>query len=165
MEHFGEFIDYDEGREDPREPFFEIGEPCESCGEPVAERRPATWDASLSVGECCFNHPATIDDPVCPELARLFDLCETAGEVQDAFKLHKLTCPTCGAVRKGAGSGSSGAPEQGACSVMPLATQQEANFAIAQALAAQEDIELLLVLQESGVSTEQAELIFHTEVN
>ena len=47
MEHFGEFIDYDEGRPDPREAFFTFALPCENCGEPCEDRIPAPWDEEI----------------------------------------------------------------------------------------------------------------------
>lgn len=45
-----------------------------------------------------------------------------------------------------------------------LATQQEANFATAQAQAHIEDVALLVVLQEAGVDPQTARVIFHQEV-
>jgi len=37
---------------------------CGSCGQPVAELKPCTWDSDLAVGPCCQTHP---------------DVCESCG--------------------------------------------------------------------------------------
>lgn len=69
MEYFGDFIDYDEGRDiDPREAFYAYALPCESCGAPCDERQPATWDPELQVGPCCAVDLSGIPEvPVCAE--------------------------------------------------------------------------------------------------
>lgn len=48
--------------------------------------------------------------------------------------------------------------------MIDLATQQEANFATAQAQAHIEDVTLLQVLQEAGVDSRYARVIFDQEV-
>lgn len=106
MEHFGDFIDYDEGRIDPREPFFTNAIPCESCGSPCDETRVALWDSSLNVGPCCYEEPSIPDVPVCPGLEAALMRFEVAHEVIAAMKEHQECCETCrvGVGRKGVGS-------------------------------------------------------------
>jgi hypothetical protein len=58
-----DFIDPDEGYRDTdwdsslREPFFTHAVPCENCGEPCEETRPADWNTEISVGPCCAVEP------------------------------------------------------------------------------------------------------------
>jgi len=103
MERF-DFIDYDEGK-DPREPFFTEAFPCESCGKPCDERRPADWDESLLVGPCCYNvsEVETPEVPTCEALYEIMMSAETVGQMMTLRTAHKATCVTCGA-RKQAGS-------------------------------------------------------------
>lgn len=97
MEHFGDFIDYDEGRDiDPREAFYAYALPCESCGAPCDERQPATWDPELQVGPCCAVDLSEIPEmPACAELARILKRCATVGQVSDAYQSHKQVCRVC----------------------------------------------------------------------
>jgi hypothetical protein len=95
MEHFGDFIDYDEGRIDPREPFFTEAIPCESCGAPCDETRPAPWDTSLNVGPCCYQEQLIPDEPVCPGMEAALMRFEFAHEVLAAMKAHRECCETC----------------------------------------------------------------------
>jgi hypothetical protein len=98
MEHFGEFIDYDEGRDiDPREAFYAHALPCESCGMPCEETHPASWDTSLHVGPCCELDLSQIPDmgPSCEALHKLVMRCKTVGEVADAFTAHRKACRQC----------------------------------------------------------------------
>ena len=97
MEHFGDFIDYDEGRDiDPREAFYTHALPCESCGKPCDERHTATWDLDLQVGPCCAVDLSGIPEvPVCAELARVLMRCATVGQVSDAYQSHKQVCRVC----------------------------------------------------------------------
>jgi hypothetical protein len=98
MEHFGEFIDYDEGRDiDPREAFYTHALPCESCGHPVDERRTAPWDAALHVGACCefcidFEVPNL---PNCIRLWEAIENCKSVGPVRAVFAAHASGCPIC----------------------------------------------------------------------
>jgi len=96
MEHFGEFIDYDEGRDEPRQPFFAEALPCESCGAPCEERKPATWDPELLVGPCCELDLSQIPDlPNCESLNRQVARCRSIQEVSLAMHLHLAECPVC----------------------------------------------------------------------
>jgi hypothetical protein len=97
MERF-DFIDYDEGRDrDPREAFYTEALPCESCGAPVDERRPAPWDESLQVGPCCYDLPLEVPEiPTCSDLYAVMMACVTVGELVDATKAHKAVCQKCG---------------------------------------------------------------------
>ena len=96
MEHFGEFIDYDEGRPDPREAFFAFALPCENCGEPCEDRIPAPWDEEIMVGPCCVSEAAEIPEiPACAELYRVTMQACTVGELVDASKAHKAYCQVC----------------------------------------------------------------------
>ena len=97
MEHFGDFIDYDEGRDiDPREAFYAYALPCESCGAPCDERQPATWDLDLQVGPCCAVDLSGIPEvPVCAEFSRIVMRCATVGQMQDACRYHKQVCRVC----------------------------------------------------------------------
>src|SRR5271166_4506599 len=96
MEHFGEFIDYDEGREDGPRPFYTEALPCESCGKPCEDRHPATWDPELLVGPCCELDLSTIPEmPTCEELYRALMRCSTVGQVQDVYTAHRKVCRRC----------------------------------------------------------------------
>lgn len=98
MEHFGDFTDYDEGRDiDPREAFYANALPCESCGAPVEERKTAAWDESLQVGPCCefcldYEFP---DLQVCDQLWGDLDHCKSVSEVQIAMEAHRECCEFC----------------------------------------------------------------------
>lgn len=99
MENFSKFIDYDEGRDiDPREAFYAHALPCESCGEPVDERRPAPWDTDLQVGPCCYQNDSIPDVPVCAELLNVIDRCSLTSDVSIAMEAHRQCCETCRAV-------------------------------------------------------------------
>jgi hypothetical protein len=96
MEHFGEFIDYDEGRNEPKAPFFAHALPCESCGAPCEDRQPASWDPELLVGPCCqFDISQIPDMPICEDLYRLVMRCHTVGEVADTYTAHRQVCRQC----------------------------------------------------------------------
>ena len=70
--------------------------PCESCGKPVEERKPATWDSTLMVGPCCEFDPAGIPDmPTCEGLYRAIMRCTTVRQVEQSFTAHRLVCPFC----------------------------------------------------------------------
>jgi hypothetical protein len=98
MEHFSEFIDYDEGRDiDPREAFYTLAVPCESCGAPCDERVTAKWDTSLQVGPCCefcidFEVPNL---PNCIRLWEAIENCKSVGAVRAIFNAHAYSCPIC----------------------------------------------------------------------
>lgn len=98
MEHFGEFIDYDEGRDiDPREAFYTHALPCESCGNPCDDRVTAKWDTNLQVGPCCefcidFEVPNL---PNCLELWKAIDKCKSVSAVQREFSIHARHCVKC----------------------------------------------------------------------
>jgi hypothetical protein len=98
MEHFGEFIDYDEGRDiDPREAFYTNALPCESCGQPIDDRRPAPWDTSLQVGECCY-FCVDFEVPNLPSCIRLWEAienCKSVNAVRAVFSAHAYSCPIC----------------------------------------------------------------------
>lgn len=106
MEHFRDFIDYDEGRDiDPREAFYAEALPCESCGTPCDELRRADWDSDLLVGPCCFHNVSIPDVPVCPEMARVISQCSLTSSVVEAMEAHRECCEVCRVeVRKDAGS-------------------------------------------------------------
>lgn len=96
MEHFGEFIDYDEGREDPLEPFFTYAVPCENCGQPREETRPADWNPEINVGPCCAIRPAEIpDEPICPGLQAALMSSDSVGTIVEACKEHRKYCSFC----------------------------------------------------------------------
>lgn len=99
MERF-DFIDYDEGL-DPREPFFENAFPCESCGEPCDERKPAEWDEELMVGPCCYRNleVETPEVPTCEALQELMMCCESVDELVIVSKVHRRTCAACGGMK------------------------------------------------------------------
>jgi ribosomal protein L37E len=104
-----DYIDWDEGREidwDSHfvEPFYAEALPCESCGSPVSERRPAIWDEELLVGGCCFNAPRVPDMPSCPGLIAALISCDQVGKMSDAVQAHKRNCAACGGLRKGVGA-------------------------------------------------------------
>ena len=103
MEHFGEFTDYDEGRNEPQA-FFTHAVPCESCGAPCDETRPAPWDTDLQVGECCYVNASIPDVPVCQGMLDVIDSCPLTSSVSEAMEAHRECCETCGvAIRKDAG--------------------------------------------------------------
>jgi hypothetical protein len=95
MEHFNEFIDYDEGRQDPREPFFTEAIPCESCGSPCDETRQAPWDTKLNVGPCCYINASIPDVPVCQGMLDVIDSCPLTSSVAAAMEAHRECCETC----------------------------------------------------------------------
>jgi hypothetical protein len=99
-----DFIDPDEGYRqtdwdshlDSREPFFTQALPCESCGQPCDDRRPASWDPELLVGPCCELDLSQIPDmPVCEDLCKLLMRCATVGQVGDVFSTHRKVCRKC----------------------------------------------------------------------
>src|ERR1700690_1302989 len=105
-----DYIDSDEGYRDTDwdshlnspEPFYAHALPCESCGKPVEDRKPATWDPTLEVGPCCeFNLDAEFPDlPVCPTLWRSLNHCTSTAAVSLAMACHLAECPMCQQARK-----------------------------------------------------------------
>lgn len=93
-----DFIDLHEGYRpgEPIQAFYTHALPCESCGKPVAERKPATWDPDLMVGACCEFDLSEIPNVLtCEALYRVIMRCTTVGEVRDAFTAHRLVCSFC----------------------------------------------------------------------
>lgn len=93
-----DFIDLDEGYrpDEPIKAFHTHALPCESCGKPVDERKPATWDPDLMVGPCCeFDLSGIPDVPTCEGLYRAIMRCTTVREVEAAFTAHRLVCSFC----------------------------------------------------------------------
>jgi hypothetical protein len=101
-----DFIDPDEGyrREidfevDAREAFFAYAAPCENCGSPCEETRPASWDPSTHVGPCCqfclYEHIPETEFIACPSLEKSVLHCKSVREVSLAFSFHLAECPTC----------------------------------------------------------------------
>ena len=97
-----DYIDSDEGREVDYdsclcEPFYANALPCENCGEPCEERQPAEWAPEILVGPCCKSpgaeHPR---EPVCFALYQIMMQARTVGEMVEARKAHKQSCPECG---------------------------------------------------------------------
>jgi hypothetical protein len=114
MEHFGEFSDYDEGRDfDPREAFFTEAVPCHSCGQPCDELRRAEWDSDLLVGECCFQNASIPDVPACPQMIEVIKNCSLVSSVQEAMEAHRECCDVCSVpMRKEAGREAAGRKER-----------------------------------------------------
>jgi hypothetical protein len=104
-----DFISSDEGYRDTDwdshlkvpEAFYTEALPCECCGHAVDERRPATWNAALQVGTCCYNRPSVPNLPACPGLYKVTMSCESLREMLAVAKAHKRMCPECGGLRKG----------------------------------------------------------------
>lgn len=93
-----DFIDLDEGYRpgEPIKAFHTHALPCESCGKPVDERKPATWDPDLMVGPCCeFDLSGIPDVPTCEGLYRAIMRCTTVREVEAAFTAHRMVCAFC----------------------------------------------------------------------
>jgi hypothetical protein len=85
------------------DPFYMEALPCESCGKPIeGERHPAIWDTDLMVGECCRVEEIEVPQEIrCRGEYDALMAGRTVGEMVDAVRKHRASCPVCQGARKG----------------------------------------------------------------
>lgn len=84
-------------RERERRAFYAEALPCESCGDPCQEdERVFNPDWELMIGTKCSCAVAVQEQPVCPDLYRLFvSAAGTISELREIAQAHKTTCEFC----------------------------------------------------------------------
>ncbi len=84
-----DFIDPDEGREDP-EPFFTYAEPCENCGT-ACDSGSRVWVPGWDYWACeqCAREAAIVvfAEQTCPALYEFVMKSRSVSEIQKAYKL------------------------------------------------------------------------------
>jgi hypothetical protein len=87
-------IDRDEDGYPEPKPFYTEAEPCESCGHPTYEARVWNQEHELWIAvDCSCNAP---DQPIPACMIEVYEAAQTVGELCDAAKEHRQTCPVCG---------------------------------------------------------------------